>query len=598
MSANSSLSVANIDFSDIKSNLKTYLRSQDVLKDFDFEGSNLNVLLDILSYNTYMQNYYLNMVAAEGFIDSAQLRDSVVSHAKTLNYLPGSFTSSKAVIDFDVFPSGTPANVTLPKYSRFSTQVESNTYTFTTNERITISADTSGNYSASNVELFEGDIVYEYFTVTSSNTNQRFVLSNKEIDISSLTVNILTSSTDTSNAEYTQSLSTIGLDGESNVFFIVPAENEKYEIQFGDNVVGRKLTDNNVIEAVYRKSSGLDPNGANSFTLTENDSTLANHTISLVSAAKGGGVGESINDIRVNAPRSISIQDRTVTVSDYKTLLLQNFNDIETLNVYGGEESNPPEFGKVIVSVDLKNADGIPDSRKKDIEDFLRLRSPLATIPKVVDPEFLFVDISTTVRYNPNDTAKSDNDIKSLVISKLDSFTANNINKFDATLRKSKLSRSIDDADASILNNDTVIGLQKIIVPTLDTANSFVLDFNNKILQEIPQTSGLFVDGTAPVSSTSFTFNSLTECSLRDNGTGTLQVVKQANGTMEVVNTNIGSVDYDNGIVNINGLKVSSYVGAGITVSANPVDTTISSDKNIILRYNNDPQINIIQERV
>lgn len=598
MAANSSLSVANIDFIDIKSNLKNYLRSQDVFKDFDFDGSNLNVMLDVLSYNTYMQNYYLNMVAAEGFIDSAQLRDSVISHAKTLNYLPGSFTSSKAIIDVDIFPTGAPANVTLPKYCRFNAQVDSNTYTFTTNERITVSSDSDGNYSVSNVEIYEGDIVHEYFTVNSANTQQRFILSNKEVDVDSLSVIVLTSSTDTSNAEYTKSLTTIGVDGESNVYFVVPAESEKYEIQFGDNVVGRKLIDNNVVEVIYRKSSGDAPNGANAFSLSETDPALSNNTISLVSSAKGGGIGEEINSIRVNAPRSISIQDRTVTVSDYKTLLLQNFNDIETLNVYGGEEVNPPEFGKVIISVDLKNADGIPDSRKSDIEDFLKLRSPLATVPKVVDPEFLFVDITTNVRYDPNLTAKSDLDIKSLVIDQIDSFANTNINKFNSVLRKSKLSRSIDDANPAILNNDTDIELQKIIVPTLDTANSFVLNYNNKILQEIPQSTGTFVDGSAPVRSSSFTFNSLTECTLRDNGTGTLQVVKQSNGTMQVVNTNIGTVDYDNGIVNINGLKVSSYTGAGITVTANPIDTTIKSSKNIILRYNNDPSINIIQERV
>ena len=596
--ANSALSVANLDFSDIKSNLKTYLRSQTAFKDFDFEGSNLSVLIDILSYNTYMNSYYLNMVAAEGFIDSAQLRDSVVSHAKTLNYLPGSFTSSKAVVDVEFVPDGTPANVTLPKHSTFTTSVSSNSYTFTTNERITIPADANGNYIASNVEIFEGDIVRELFVVNTANTDQRFVLNNTGVDVDSVSVHVLTSSADTTNSEYTRSLTTIGVDGTSNVYFVVPAEKEKYELQFGDGVIGRQLIDNNVIEVVYRNATGEDPNGANTFTLTESISGISSNTITTISTAKGGGAGESINEIRVNAPRSISIQDRTVTVTDYKTLLLQNFNDIETLNVYGGETTTPPEFGKVIVSVDLKNADGIPNSRKKDIEDFLKLRSPLSTIPKVVDPEFLFVDVTTNVRYDPNLTAKTDQDIKSLVTTSIETFANTNINKFNSSLRKSQLSRSIDDADGSILNNDTSIMLEKIIVPTLDTANSFVLDYNNQILQEIPESSGNFVDGTAPVTSTTFTFNSLTQCTLRDNGTGTLQVVKQSNGSLEVVNTNIGTVDYDNGIVNINGLKVSAYTGAGITVSANPVDTTIRSDKNIILSYNNSPQINIIQERV
>ena len=596
--ANSALSVANIDFTDIKNDLKLYLTSQDRLKDFDFSGSNMNVMLDILSYNTYMQNFYLNMVAAEGFIDSAQLRDSVVSHAKTLNYLPGSYSSAKAQIDFEILPANTPASITVPKYTSFTTQVDSNTYTFNTDQRITIPVDSDGRYIIQNLDLYEGEIVYEYYTINTSNTAQRFVLSNKEVDTSSIDVKVLTSSSDTTNAAFTHSLSTIGLDGSSNVYFIVPAENEKYEIQFGDGVVGRKPINGNVVEVVYRKSSGQLPNGANSFTIGTNDIPYNDTSITVVSNAKGGGKGETIEQIKINAPRSISIQDRTVTVGDYKTLLLQNFNDIETLHVYGGEEQTPPEFGKVIVSVDLKNADGIPDSRKKDIEDFLRLRSPLATVPKVVDPEFLFLNIKTDVRYDPNLTSKTDLDIKSLVIDKISSFANTNINRFDSTLRKSQLVRNIDDSDSSILNNDTTLLLQKVIAPTLNAANSFVLDFNNEILQEIPQADSTFVDGSAPVTSTQFTFKTLTQCSLRDNGTGTLQVVKQSNGAVQVVEPNIGSVDYKNGTVKVNALNVSSYTGAGITVSANPMSSTLKSNKNIILSYNNTPTINIIQERV
>ncbi len=596
--ANSALSVANIDFTDIKNDLKLYLTSQDRLKDFDFSGSNMNVMLDILSYNTYMQNFYLNMVAAEGFIDSAQLRDSVVSHAKTLNYLPSSYSSSKAQIDFEILPANTPANITIPKYTSFTTQVDSNTYTFSTDERITVSVDTDGRYIIEDLDLYEGEIVYEYYTINTSNTSQRVVLSNKEVDTSSIDIKVLTSSTDTTNAAYTHSLSTIGLDSSSNVYFIVPAENEKYEIQFGDGVVGRKLINGNVVEVVYRKSSGELPNGANSFTIGTNDIPYNNTDITVVSNAKGGGNAETIENIKINAPRSISIQDRTVTVGDYKTLLLQNFNDIETLHVYGGEQQTPPEFGKVIISVDLKNADGIPDSRKKDIEDFLRLRSPLATVPKVVDPEFLFLNINSDVRYDPNLTTKSDLDIKSLVIDKIQSFANTNINKFASTLRKSQLVRNIDDSDSSILNNDTSLLLQKVIVPTIDTSDSFVLDFNNQILQEIPQADSTFVDGSAPVTSTQFTFKTLTQCSLRDDGQGTLQIVKQSNGAVQIIEPNAGTVNYENGMVNVNGLNVSSYTGAGITISANPVSSTLRSDKNIILSYNNTPQINIIQERV
>ena len=228
--ANTSLSVANINFEDIKSNLRNYLTTQSALKDYDFTGSNLNVMLDILSYNTYMQNFYLNMVANESFLNSAVLRDSIVSHAKTLNYLPQSYTSSKAVVDLQIYPTDVPAQIRIPKYTPFNTSVESNTYTFTTDEDITISADASGNYKVSNLAIFEGEVVREFFTVNTSNTEQRFLISNKEVDVDSLVVKIIASSTDTSNSEWTRNLNTVGIDGTTNTYFVVPAEKEKYEI--------------------------------------------------------------------------------------------------------------------------------------------------------------------------------------------------------------------------------------------------------------------------------------------------------------------------------------------------------------------------------
>ena len=598
MAANSTLSVANINFDDIKSNLKTYFASQSVFKDYDFTGSNLNVMLDILAYNTYMQNFYLNMVAAEGFIDSAQLRDSVISHAKTLNYTPGSYTSSKAEIEVQIFPDNNPPAITIPQYTAFTTQVDSNTYTFTTSESRTISADANGDYIAANLDIFEGEIITELFTVNSSNTSQRFVLNNKEIDTDSLVVKVLTSTSDTTNSSYTKSLSTIGLSGTSNVYFLQPAEEEKFEIAFGDNILGRQLTHGNVIETKYRLSSANSADSANVFSLTGDIQGYSTVTITTNAPAAGGGFAEDKESIRINAPKSITVQDRTVTVSDYKTLLLQEFNDIESLNVFGGEELDPPEFGKVMVSVDLKNADGIPNSRKADIEDFLSLRSPVSIRPKVLDPVFLFVDVSTKVRYNPNVTVKSDNEIKTIVTGAIESFADGNINAFNTKLRKSKLVRAIDDSDPAILNNDTEVVLQKKFIPTLGDSGTFVLEFNNEIIQELPNADGVFVDGTSSITSTTFTFGGRDGCTLRDNGTGTIQVVQEGSNTLEIINNNIGSVDYTTGKVTINQITVSAYAGDGITVSAVPVDVTLSSTKNIILSYNKTPDITVIQERV
>ena len=596
--ANSTLSVANTNFEDIKSNLKTYFGSQSIFKDYDFDGSNLNVMLDILAYNTYMNNFYLNMVAAEGFIDSAQLRDSIVSHAKTLNYTPQSFTSSKAEVEVQIFPDNNPPAITIPQYTGFTTQVDSNTFTFTTNESRTVSADANGDYIAANLEIFEGEIITELYTVNTANTEQRFIFNNKEIDTDSLIIKVLESSTDTTNAVYTKALSTIGLSGTSNVYFLQAAEEEKFEVVFGDNILGKSLTHGNVVEAKYRLSSANSADSANVFTISGNIQGYNVINVTTTAAAAGGGIAENKESIRKNAPKSITVQDRTVTVSDYKTLLQQEFNDIESLNVFGGEELDPPEFGKVMVSVDLKNADGIPDSRKADIEDFLTLRSPVSIRPKVLDPVFLFVDVETKVRYNPNVTVKTDNEIKTIVAAALTSHAENNLNAFDAKLRKSQLVRAIDDSDPSILNNDTTVSLQKKFIPTLGTAGTFVLEFNNELIQELPNADGIFVDGTSTIKSTTFTFNNTTGCTLRDNGAGVIQIVQEENTVLTVLNNNIGSVDYTTGKVTINEITLDGFSGDGVTVSAVPIDVTLESTRNIILQFNNTPEITVIQERV
>ena len=594
--ANSALTVANLNFNDIKSNLQNYMQTQSSLKDYDFTGSNINVLLDVLSYNTYMQNFYLNMVANESFLNSPVLRDSIVSHAKTLNYLPQSRSSSVSRIKLSITPNDTPALITIPRYTSFSTTIDSKSYTFSTDEGITIAADSEGNYEANNIAIHEGEVITELFTVNSSNTDQRFVLNNKEIDTDSLVVKVIKSSTDTANAEWTKNLTTIGIDGNSNTYFIVPAESQKYEIQFGDGILGKKLENNNIIQATYRKSSADASDSANVFALVGDIQGYTNVSVTVLSKATGGSLPESDDSIRRNASRSLTIQDRTVTVGDYKSLIKQNFNDVQAINVYGGELSIPPQFGKVIISVDLNNAEGIPMSRKKDIEAFAKLRAPLSITPVVVDPEFLYVDINSTVRYNPNVTTKSDNEIKTVVGNAIKAHTDATINDFDTKLRMSKLAATIDGSDPSILNNDTSVILEKRIVPQLNKDQTFLLEYDNEIYREIPL-NGLFVDGTAPISSSTFTFNNLTGCSFRDNGNGLLQIVQDTTSGLEVINTNVGTVNYAQGLVNINSFNTSLFNGNAIRIYATPISRTIASSKNIILTYNSQPSIKIVQER-
>ena len=545
-----------------------------------------------------MQNFYLNQVASESFLDSAQLRDSIISHAKTLNYLPKSQTSARAEVDIEIFPANTPGTITMPKYTQFTTSIDSNSFIFTTDEGRTIQADANGRYYANAVSIYEGEVVTELFQVNTSNTDQRFVLSNPEIDTSSLSVKITTSSSDTSNAEWKSSLTAIGLSGTSNVYYIVPAEGGKYEIQFGDGVLGRPLINGNIVEATYRKCNANVANEAAVFVNSDNIQGHGNVVVTTTSSASGGGFAESNNSIKFNAPKSLAIQDRTVTTDDYKTILKQEFNDIEAINVYGGEEANPPEFGRVLISIDLKNADGIPNSKKKIIEDFVQLRAPLGITPKVIDPPFLHVDVTSKVLYNPNVTTKSDSEIETVVSAAINTHATDTINDFNAKLRVSKLSAAIDAADASILNSENSILLQKKFTPTLNASGNHSLDFVNEIYREIPNGSGLFADGSAPVSSSTFVFGGLTGCSLRDNGNGVLQVVQQESSVLNIVNNNIGTVDYASGVVTISNFLVSSFTGDAITVSVNPVSKTLKSNKNIILSYNKTPSITIQQERI
>lgn len=598
--ANTTISVANLEFAAIKTSIKTYLSSQSQFKDYEFEGSNFSVLLDVLAYNTYMNNFYLNMVSSEAFIDSAQLRDSVVSHAKALNYIPRSSTSSKAIIDLEVIPTDQPATIVVPKNTEFTSTVDNQTYSFTTDSVLVLTGDTQGVYRANNVNIYEGDIVTELFIANS--TASTFTLSNRDVDTTSLTVKVVSSSVDTTNSEFIKASTVVGLSGSSNVFYLAPALNDKYEIQFGDGVLGRKLENGNIVQASYRRSSGNTADGASLFSLSGNIQGYSNVAITVRQRALGGAAAESIESIKFNAVKSLSIQDRTVTTTDYKTLILQQFPDVESISVFGGEELNPPRYGRVAISIDLRNSDGVSLSRQREIESFVKERSPLTTVPIVVNPEFLYVNITSEVFYNPNATSLSPVDLESKVSTSISEFALANINGFSGNCRTSRLVNAIDQSDPSILNNNTTITLQRNIVPTIGLSQTFTVDFGNKIRRETSTSDrGVFIDGTPPVSSTSFTYDGLTGCLIVDDGNGVLMVARDSVSnsvvTRSILNGNIGNVDYTTGLVVIKSLLVGSYTGSSISIFATPDSRSVTSSKNIILQYRAPALITITPER-
>lgn len=583
--ANSSINLVDLDFNALKSSFKDYLASQARFKDYNFEGSNISVLLDVLAYNTYLNSFYLNMVASEMFLDTAQLRDSVVSHAKELNYLPRSFRSAQANVNIAITPATTVDSVVIPSKTTFTSRIGSNTYNFVTSESIVVTTSSNGVFYANNVSLYEGGYVTDTFVKNGLVDNQRFVLTNPNIDTSSIEITV----TENSGADvytYVQSFSMFDLTSDSTIFFVQAAENDQYEIVFGDNTSGRAPVDGAVIEVTYRACNGELPNGADNFI---NNSSIDGHSgvsITLNQEAINGSIPESINSIKYNAPRSFQSQERAVTESDYRALLTREFPEIQAISVFGGEKEDPPQYGKVFVSVDVTNSDGVPDVNKNLYKTYLQDKVPLGITVEVVNPEFVYLNVETDVKYDYNSTTLSAQEIKSLVIQSIVDFNDTYLNDFNAKFRFSNFVSFIDNVDPSIISNDTVCRPYFLLSPTLNASNEYSLSFNSEILITSPTDKSHESGTDKGLYSTNFVYDGL-KCQLEDDGAGNMRIVRITDTThTEVVK--VGTVDYTTGTVTINNLNVSSFTGSGIKLFAKLVNNDFASTLKYILSISTD----------
>lgn len=589
--ANTSIDLVGLDFTDLKNNLKSFLKTNTQFKDVDFEGSNMNVLLDLLAYNTYLNGFYTNMVASEMFLDTAQLRDSVVSHAKELNYIPRSFNSAKATITVDITPSTSVSSVVVPKYTSFTSRVGANTYSFTTEEALVLTTSNSGVYSTT-LDVYEGIVTSETFVVNQSNTSQRFVLSNPTIDTSSIVMTVYEDGGQTELA-YTKATQLFGITDTSRVFFVQAAENQQYEVVFGDGIYGRKPKDGAAVVVKYRVSSGELPNGASAFVADGPIDGHATIAVTTDAVATGGAVSETVNSIRFNAPRSFQAQDRAVTTSDYETLLIGQFSDIQALSVYGGEEANPPQYGKVFVSVDVADADGAPASRKKAYSDFIKDKTPLTINVEFVDPDFMYVKVVSDVEYNVNNTTKTVADIRTAVQAAISSHNNTYLSKFKTNLYLSTLMGDINAADSSIINNDTSVYLVKRYTPPLNTNHSFVITTDNQLRTE----SGKKLVVGEPhfghtLTSTSFTYQN-TKAILVDDTLGNVYAAAEQDGTIQILGA-VGSLDYTTGRMVIDSFNVSAYEGNYIEFFFQTASNNIACVKNTIMAIDfNDVIVNV-----
>lgn len=596
--ANTSLILSNLDFDTHKNTLKAYLKSQDTFKDYDFEGSNMSVLLDILSYNTYHNAFYLNMIGNEMFMDSAQLRDSVVSHAKELNYTPRSFKSAQATVDMSFLSTDlTKRNVIIPKGQSFTSKFGTKNFTFTTGENIivsdfTINSNNTITFTASGITLFEGYYVTDTYTFTSDKS-ERFLISNKNVDTSSITVTVI-EDTGSTTLTYNRTTSLFDLNSTSKVFFVQGAENDLYEIMFGDGVSGRKPKDNSVIIIEYRVSNGELPNGCNTFLPDSNiDSiTYSNITVTTVNPASAGSVSETVESIKFNAPRYFTTQERAITTEDYENLLKLNYPEINAVTCYGGEDLDPPQYGRVFVTVDLKDVDGLPASKRDQYYKFLRPRSPVSIEPVFVSPEYTYIAVETIINYNINNTKLTNDDIKTIVSSAIIKYAQTNLNTFNTTFRYSRLLNAIDSSQASIVSNQTDIKIVKILEPKTNTRSIYTIDFAAP-LTAISTTNNNTTKYT--ITSSRFRFNDQT-VTMRDNGAGVVQFVST---TGTVVNANAGRVNYNTGVVRLSAVKIQGFTGSGIKIYAIPRSRDITTRNNVILNIiDEDIKLTVVPVRV
>ena len=583
--ANTNITLTSLDFADYKNSLKTFLQSQSQFQDYNFDGSNLSVILDLLSYNTYMNAFYMNMVASEMFLDTAQQRDSVVLRAKELNYVPRSFRSSYALIDLvvaDVDPS--IVLLTIPSGTSFTGRAGTNNYTFSTNQTIVVQANTDGNFYASNVAIYEGTTVTDTFTVQpASNKNvQQFTLSNPTIDTTSLSV-VSIENGGANVIPYIISTSLLDLTSKSNVYFIQGADNSQYQIIFGDNVVGRRPADQSIVAATYLVTNGQLPNGIATFTPNGTLGGSSNIAVYTVSPAQGGDIGEDINSIRYNAPRYFSTQERAVTTSDYETLLTVTYPEIQAISVYGGETTSPPQYGKVFISLKLYNFDNIPQDKVTEYSQFLTTRAPLTIIPVFIEPNYIYASVATTVKYNINQTTLQPADISTFVTSAIQTYNNQYLDNFKSTLLYSRLVEAIDVAHPSIISNQTEYSVMKKLIPTQNLTNytlSYNIPFNTEGQPGTTVNSSQFIQNGVylTVEDTGATFNTVTQ-----TYTGNLIISGQPQNI-------VGSIDFTNGIIALNNFQVDSYVGDAIRfycrLPENVKDVTTS--QNVIFEIPND----------
>ena len=481
------LRVTELDFDTIKNNLKAFLNQQSEFTDYDFEGSGLNILLDILAYNTHYNAYYLNMVANESFLDTAILRDSVISHAKTLGYTPHSTRASVATINFTAnSATSTSGTLTLPAgFGFLSNQIDSKPYNFVVLEDTTVTKANS-TYYFENLEIYEGQLTTYRFTHNSaSNPKQVFTLPDANIDTTTIKVQVSPSSGNTQLAVYNLVSDILDVNATSEVYYLQENKSGKYQIYFGNNSVGKSLPDGAIVNVTYLRTNGTAANKANNYVATSGISdslaeSITSFVINPVSSAAGGAVRESVDDIKFGAAAQFTTQNRLVTFKDYESYLKKNYPSIDSLSVWGGEDEVPPSYGKVYIALKPKTNYYISETEKQRIiDEIIKPKAIVAVSAEIRDAKFLYLLVKNTVKYDKLKTASSTTAIVNAIRTAIVNYSNTNLNKFNSTFILSKLQDSIDGVDANaIAGSETILRLEKRFELKLGQSTTYEIDYN------------------------------------------------------------------------------------------------------------------------
>lgn len=580
----------NLDFDQIRSSIKDYLRANSTFTDFDFEGSNFSILIDILAYNTYLTAYNTNMVANEAFMDSATLRENVVSLARNIGFVPLSRRAAKANISFLVSNINTQVKtVTLKAGIVCTGSLDNTSYIFSIPEDITVGVS---NQQAifSNIDVYEGTYLTKTFNVDTSQPNQKYILPNPYVDTSTLRVNVKNTAQDTTTQQYNYVDNIVGINSTSQIFLVQEISDEKYEIFFGDGIFGKKLSHGNQINVSYIVTNGPRGNGASNFvfsgTLRDNDDASLTASISNVitnTASQNGDNIQSTESIRYYAPRMYASQYRAVTAGDYEAILPTIYPNIESVTAYGGEELTPPQYGKVFIAAKPKNSDYLSEATKESILNSLKKYTVAGIKPEFVDINVLYVELDSTIYYNSSYVG-SVNDLKTQITNSLTSYSnSTDLNKFGGRFKYSKALRIIDATNNSITSNITKVKIRRNLGTLINTPTNYYICFENRFHIDADgyniRSTGFYIQGASNVVYISDIPNS-------DMKTGKLFLFYLDGTTPYIVSNNIGTVDYINGILNIDNINVSSTLRPNdiIEIEATPYSNDIIAKKSIYLK--------------